>query len=184
MVLGPLSAVKNNEAGGNGQLTKDNTPMKWLLSLESDSDPIVACRLMNVFRRKSVKIATLTLAAQPAGFTLMALVETPAADVEHIFNFLRRASGVHHVDYYRYEPTADASFLFLDAAADASSVTRILETLPGAKLLFASQGSVLLEVPAETGAERAHFRQAGFLPFARVRTTRTVRQGEAVSAVA
>lgn len=150
--------------------------MKWLISLETDNDPISACRLMNIFRRKSVKIQTLTLAAQEAGFTLMALVETPEADVEHIFNFLRRTSGVHHVDYYRHEPTTDASFLFMDAAEDASSVTRILETLPGARLLFASQGNYLLEVPAESGVERASLTQEGFLPFARVRTTRPVAQ--------
>jgi acetolactate synthase small subunit len=150
--------------------------MKWLISLETDNDPISTCRLMNIFRRKGVKISTLTLAVQSAGYSLVALVETPEADVEHIFNFLRRTAGVHHVDYYRHEPTTDASFLFIDAAADASSVTRILETLPGAKLLFASQGNYLLEVPAESSVERARFTQAGFLPFARVRTTRDVAQ--------
>ena len=51
--------------------------MKWLIALETDNDPIAACRLMNIFRRKGLKIATLTLAAQPAGFSMMVLVEAP-----------------------------------------------------------------------------------------------------------
>jgi acetolactate synthase regulatory subunit len=150
--------------------------MKWLISLETDNDPITVCRLMNIFRRKGMKISTLTLAAQPAGFSLMLLVEAPEADAEHIFNFLRTTAGVHHVDSYRHEPSADASYLFLDGAEDSSSVARILETLPGAKLLFAGHGKFLLEVPAAAGKARSNFAQAGFLPFARVRTTREAPQ--------
>jgi hypothetical protein len=150
--------------------------MKWLISLETDSDPIAACRLMNIFRRKGLKIATLTMAAQPAGFSMMVLAETPEADVEHIFNFLRCTAGVHHVDYYRHEPSASASFLFMDGAEDSSSVTRIIETLRGAKLLFASHGKFLVEVPAAAGQTPPDLAEAGFLPFARVRTTREVPQ--------
>lgn len=150
--------------------------MKWLISLEFDSDPITACRLMNIFRRKGMKISTLTMAAQPAGFSMMLLVETPEADAEHIFNFLRTTVGVHHVDYYRHEPSADASFLFVDGAEDSSSAARILEALPGAKLLFAGQGKFLLEVPAAAGKARPSLAEAGFLSFARVRTTREVPQ--------
>jgi hypothetical protein len=150
--------------------------MKWLISLEIDNDPISACRLMNIFRRKGMKISTLTLAAQPAGFSMMVLVETPEADAEHIFNYLRRTAGVHHVDYYRHEPSADASFLFIDGAEDSSSVARILETLPGAKLLFANQGKFLLEVPAAGSGARPSLTEAGCMPFARVRTTRETPQ--------
>jgi acetolactate synthase regulatory subunit len=150
--------------------------MKWLIALETDSDPIAACRLMNIFRRKGVKIATLTMTAQPAGYSMMVLVETPETDAEHIFNFLRSTAGVHHVDTYRHEPSAKASFLFMDGAEDASSVTRIIETLPGAKLLFASHGKFLVEVPAAAGQTHASFAEAGFLPFARVRTTREALQ--------
>jgi acetolactate synthase regulatory subunit len=150
--------------------------MKWLISLETDSDPIAACRLMNIFRRKGLKIATLTMAAQPAGFSMMVLVETPEAEAEHIFNFLRSTAGVHHVDCYRHEPSADASFLFIDGAEDSSSAARILETLPGAKLLFAGHGKFLLEVPAAAGKVHPSFAEAGFLPFARVRTTREATQ--------
>jgi hypothetical protein len=156
--------------------------MKWLVSLETDNDPIAACRLMNIFRRKGLKIGTLTLAAQAAGFSMMALVESPEADAEHIFNYLRGTAGVHHVEYFRHEPSADASFLFIDAASDASSATQILETFPGSKLLFAGQGKYLLEIPAESGKSCANFAEAGFLTFARVRTTRS--ESQPVSAVA
>jgi acetolactate synthase regulatory subunit len=155
--------------------------MKWLISLETDNDPISACRLMNIFRRKGLKIATLTMAAQAAGFSMMVLVEAPESSAEHIFNFLRSTAGVHHVDYYRHEPSANASFLFIDGAEDSSSAARILETLPGAKLLFAGHGKFLLEVPAASGEARPSFAEAGFLSFARVRTTREAAQAVAAA---
>ena len=150
--------------------------MKWLISLEIDNDPISACRLMNIFRRKGLKIATLTMAGQPAGFSMMVLVEAPEADAEHIFNFLRTTAGVHHVDYYRHEPSADASFLFIDGSQDSSIAARILESLPDAKLLFAGHGKFLLEIPATAAKRHPSFSAAGFLPFARVRTTREAPQ--------
>jgi acetolactate synthase regulatory subunit len=155
--------------------------MKWLISLETDNDPIAACRLMNIFRRKGLKIATLTMAAQPAGFSMMVLVEAPEADAEHIFNYLRTTAGVHHVDYYRHQPSENASFLFIDGAEDSSSAARVLETLPGAKLLFAGHGKFLLEVPAASGRSHPSFVEEGFLPFARVRTTREVPQAVAAA---
>jgi acetolactate synthase regulatory subunit len=150
--------------------------MKWLISLETNSDPITTCRLMNIFRRKGLKVITLAMSAQPAGYTLMVLVETPEGEAEHVFNFLRMTPGVEHVDSYRHETSAGAEFLFVDGAADASSVTRILGVLPGAKLLFASHGKFLLEVPAQAGGALPNFDEAGFLPFARVRTTREAPQ--------
>ncbi|HET7840859.1 MAG TPA: hypothetical protein VFM21_04605 [Terriglobia bacterium] len=158
--------------------------MKWLLSLETNSDPITTCRLMNIFRRKGLKLITLAMSSQPSGYTMMVLVETPEGEAEHIFNFLRMTPGVEHVDSYRHEPSADAAFLFVDGAADTSSVTRILQSLPGAKLLFASHGKYLLEVPSEAGAVHPNLGQAGVLSFARVRTTRSALQAEAVGATA
>lgn len=155
--------------------------MKWLISLEIDSDPIAACRLMNIFRRKGLKISTLTMAAHPTGFSMMVLVDAPEASAEHIFNFLRSTAGVHHVDYYRQEPSANASFLFIDGAEDSSSAARILETLPGSKLLFAGHGKFLLEVPAAAAQAHPDFAEAGFLPFARVRTTREASQAVAAA---
>jgi acetolactate synthase regulatory subunit len=150
--------------------------MKWLISLETNSDPITTCRLMNIFRRKGLKVITLAMAAQSAGYTMIVLVETPEGEAEHIFNFLRTTPGVEHVESYRHEPSANAAFLFVDGAADASSVARNLEIVPGAKLLFASHGKFLLEVPTQAANSLSNFAEAGFLPFARVRTTREAPQ--------
>ncbi len=158
--------------------------MKWLISLETNSDPITTCRLMNIFRRKGLKLVTLAMSSKPAGYTLMVLVETPEGEAEHIFNFLRMTPGVEHVDSYRHEPSANASYLFVDGVGDAPSVSRVLETFPGAALLFASHGKYLLEVPSEAGAAHPNFAQAGFLAFARVRTTRSALQAEPVGATA
>jgi acetolactate synthase regulatory subunit len=152
--------------------------MQWLLSLETDLDPIAACRLMNIFRRKGLRVGTLTLAAQAAGYSLMAVVESPEAEVEHVFNFLRRSAGVRHVEYYRHEPTADAAFLFIDAAPNAASVAKFMQTFPEARMIFAGNGKYLLEVPSASRPRRAaaDLGAAGFLPFARVRTTRDSSQ--------
>ena len=153
--------------------------MQWLMALETNSDPISACRLMNIFRRKGVSIVTLTLAARPAcpgrpeGFSLMALVETPEADVEHLFNYLRRTEGVHHVTYYRHEPSGNASFVFIDEDPASTNVTRFLQTFPESKLIFASHGKYLLEVPADRRPRpaTADSGELQFVPFARVKTT-------------
>jgi hypothetical protein len=85
--------------------------MRWLLALETDNDPIPACRLMNVFRRKSVQVVTLALAAEPAGFSLLAVVESRESDVEHVFHFLRSVGGVRRVsgDYPTLKRTSSAA---------------------------------------------------------------------------
>ena len=147
--------------------------MQWLMALETNSDPISTCRLMNIFRRKGVGVVTLTLAARPEGFSLMALVETPEADVEHLFNFLRRTEGVDHVTYYRHEPSGNASFVFIDEDPTASNLARFLQTFPESKLIFASHGKYLLEVPADRRPRpaTADSGELQFVPFARVKTT-------------
>lgn len=147
--------------------------MQWLMALETNSDPISTCRLMNIFRRKGVGVVTLTLAARPEGFSLMALVDTPEADVDHLFNFLRRVEGVDHVTCYRHEPTGNASFVFIDEDPAATNVTRFLETFPESKLIFASHGKYLLEVPAgrRPRPAAADSSELQFVPFARVKTT-------------
>jgi len=158
--------------------------MQWLMALEISDDPICTCRLMNVFRRKGVAVVTLAMAARPAGFSLIALVETPEADVEHIFNFLRRSEGVYNVTYYRHEPAGDASFVFIDADEHSSSVSRFLATFPESKLIFASQGKYLLEIPADRPVRSAvsNSGEQEFLPFARVKTS--VGQSELIGAQA
>ena len=154
--------------------------MRWLVALETNDDPISTCRLVNIFRRKATKIVTLAMAARPAGFSVVALVETPEAEVEHIFNFLRRTEGVRHVTYYRHEPAGDASFVFIDSDVNSSSASRFLQTFPESKLVFASQGKYLLEVPAEKRWRSFAWGsgQPEFLPFARVKTTRSMAQTE------
>ncbi len=147
--------------------------MQWLVTLETVNDLISVCRLINVFRRKGLAIATLALAARPEGFSLMAVVDSSEADAEHIFNFLRRTEGVQHVTYYRHETSRDASFVFIDAEAEAFGVQEILRIFPEAKLVFASHGKYLLEVPAASGRRpAADFGELGVLPFACVKTTR------------
>jgi acetolactate synthase regulatory subunit len=159
--------------------------MQWLVTLEIDNDLISACRLMSIFRRKGLKIATLAMAGRPAGFSLMAVVDSPEAEVDHIFNLLRRTEGVQHVTYYRHETTQNAPFVFIDADADTSRVVRIIETFPGSKLILASHGKCLLEVPAESRPSAIQaFGEPPFLPFACVKTTRKAGQRELVAAPA
>ena len=51
--------------------------MQWLITLDTEQDPIVTCRLMNVFRRKGMKITTLAMAGRPNGFSMMAVLNSP-----------------------------------------------------------------------------------------------------------
>jgi acetolactate synthase regulatory subunit len=81
--------------------------MQWLITLETEKDTIVTCRLMNVFRRKGLKIVTLAMTTRPSGHSMIAVVELPEADVDHIFNFLRRIEGVRHVACYQHETSED-----------------------------------------------------------------------------
>ena len=123
--------------------------MPWLLTLETDNDMISVCRLMNIFRRKSVKITTMAMTARPAGFSMMGVVDSAEADIDYLFNFLRRTEGVQHVTCYRHETSPNASFVFIDSEDDNTGATRVLEAFPESKLIFASQGKYLLEIPAE-----------------------------------
>lgn len=154
--------------------------MKWLLALETEKDLIVTCRLMNIFRRKGAKIDSLALAAGTSNLCTMAVLDTPEADVEHLFHFLRRMDGVQHVSYYRHEPSANASFVFVDAGSesDAMSPERFTEIFPGARLIFASSGKFLFEVPGANlaGPMQWDSGRPEVLPFACVRTTRPLPQ--------
>jgi len=160
--------------------------MQWLITLETENDPIYACRLLNVFRRKWVKIGTFNLAATEYGFSVMAVVDTPEADVDHIFNFLRRGEGVRHVTYYRHLPSADASFVFIDSSTDPSVVARFTQSFPESKIVFAGNGKYLFEVLREKGARKfaSGFDETGFLPFARIKTTHPELRAELVGASA
>ena len=148
--------------------------MQWLIKLETEQDLIVACRLMNVFRRKGMRITTLAMAARPNGFSVMAMLDSPEPDIDHLFNFLRQMEGVERVTAYQHQRSVDAAFVFIDA--DTVHGAEILKTFPGSQLVFASHGKYLLEVPAESRHQPAtpalEFPWA--LPLACVRTARTV----------
>jgi len=158
--------------------------MQWLITLETEQDLIVTCRLMNVFRRKGLRIVTLAMATRPKGFSMMAVLESAEGDVDHIFNFLRRMEGVQHVTYYRHEPSENAAFIFIDADANSPRAADILKIFAESKLIFASHGKLLLEVPAESRWRTAQpeFATPEVLPFAFVKTTRSVPRPELVVA--
>ena len=158
--------------------------MQWLITLETENDMIVTCRLMNVFRRKGAKISTLALAGRPQGYSMMAVLDTPESEIDHLFNFLRSMEGVEHVSYYQHQTSAAASFVFLDAGADASRVAEVLKTFPGSQLIFASHGKYLLEVPAESRPHSSGpaFGMPEFLPFACIKSTQTAPSAVMTSA--
>lgn len=144
--------------------------MQWIVALEAENNLIVLGRLLNAFRRKGVVINTLTLGTRQKELSLMALVESPEENVEHIFHFLRGMVGVRDVTYYRRESSGMASFIFVETE-DNSTVAKILADFPLSRLVFASQGKYLLEMGEKRGAS-AQVRltaQNGFLPFACVR---------------
>lgn len=154
--------------------------MQWLLALETDDDMISICRVMNIFRRKGLSIATLAMTTGPSGFSMMVVVESPEADVDHIFNFLRRTEGVEHVTCYRHESFPDASFVFVDSEVDNSRVAQVLRAFPGSKLIFAGHGKYLLEVPEQERHEATSvgLRNPVYRPFACVKTTRAATRQE------
>ena len=157
--------------------------MQWLVTLETEHDMIAECRLMNIFRRKGLKIATFALATRTEGFSIMAVVETAESAVEHIFNFLRQTEGVQHVSCYRHTLAANASYVLIDAGPRASNVARILETFSKSKLIFASHGKYLLEIPAEgQSGVLADSADTEILPLARVMTTQSASHPELVGA--
>ncbi len=158
--------------------------MQWLVSLEADPDIILVCRLANILRRKGLSVLTLTLATRPEGLDLLALVESPESEVDHIFNFLRRTVGVRHVTCYRRETAGNASFVFVEQNEQTPSMERVLRSFPEARFVFASGGKYLLEIPAETGSLEA-FRGADrpeFLPLTPVKTTRAAPRSDLVGA--
>lgn len=148
--------------------------MRYLLTIDVKDDLIVVCRLLNVLRRKGVRLETLTMALTGEGYGLTALLNTPDAELDHLYHFLRRTEGVEHVAYYR--PSSEggeesskepASFVLVEGDADAQR--RIQAELPGAQVVFAGHGRTLLEA-GHTAAGLA--RLPGVHSFARVRTTR------------
>ena len=158
--------------------------MQWLLTLESDRDAILLCRLMNIFRRKGLEIETMALTAKSESYSVMAVVDTPQADVDHIFNFLRSTDGVQGVTFYQHEPSLDASFIFVESAENPDNLKRLQEAFPESKVIFASHGRYLVEVPSglASGKQIAGLGEPSFLPLSRVRTSQQRPQLELVGA--
>ncbi len=146
--------------------------MKWLFSIETEHDLIVICRLMNAFRRKSVRPLSFAMSSEPQGYGMIFLVELPEPEVEHHFNFIRRTEGVRHVAYYRHTVEEPASFIFMDADTPALELSEWPSLFPGARLIFASHGKALLEVPAAFTPQADA--KGKFLSFACVKTTHAV----------
>jgi hypothetical protein len=129
--------------------------MQWLLALETDNDPITICRLMNSMRRKSVKLVNFSLAAAGGGFSVVALVETRATELDHVFHFVRRTEGVEQVSCYidagEEESGSEAvrgnaeNRCFLVDKGVGALTPAAAEALTGAKVVLAGQGKLLLE---------------------------------------
>ncbi|MGH9326541.1 MAG: hypothetical protein ACRD2B_07645 [Terriglobia bacterium] len=145
--------------------------MKWLLTIETENDLIVVCRLMNIFRRKGLRLLMLAMAETAEGYSLMAVVETPAADGDHYYNFVRRTEGVRSVTCYRQQTTELASHVFVDLPEGRPPEVARWEG-SGARLIFATHGKMLYELPV--GANIGAFASAGatLLPFTCAMTTR------------
>lgn len=140
--------------------------MKYLITIEMEEDLIVVCRLMNVLRRKGARPDTLAMARRAEGYALMMLAEIKEAEADHLFHFIRRAEGVHHVSYYQHDVTEPASYVLVESSGELAGVSEFARQLPGARLVFSGHGATLLEVPAGESVP------AGSIPFARVRSTR------------
>ena len=120
--------------------------MKWLIELETDDDLIVVCRLMNIFRRKGTAITTMALARRDTTRQMIVVLEAQSG-IDHIYHFLRRTEGVHRVTAYRHGFSDKATFVFIEEEAGPKGLDRLRELFPNFKLIFASHGKFLLELP-------------------------------------
>ncbi|HTV56872.1 MAG TPA: hypothetical protein VMI06_18410 [Terriglobia bacterium] len=71
--------------------------MQRLLTIDTEGELIVICRLVNIFRRKGVKLTKLAMSSTPEGFRVAVRFEAAENEIGHLFNFVRRTEGVSHV---------------------------------------------------------------------------------------
>ena len=147
--------------------------MRWLIILEMDCDPIALCRLMDVFRRKGLKVASMATTSSAIKTSFVALVECDEALMEHMFHFLRRSAGIRKVSYYRNQGVRSATHLLLTPTDSlGKSVGRILQGVPEARLVFSSGESYLFEFSGKAKEHEAvqTIPQENCLPFSHVKT--------------
>lgn len=156
--------------------------MQWLIELQTNDDPISTCRLLNIFRRKGLKLEALAMARRPGAFGLTAVVDFAESELGHIFSYLRRTEGVLGVNCYRQDSPAEASFVLVSADSDDASTGLVLDAFADAKLIFATQGTCLLEVPRGSRLPSA-LSGLEYVPFVRVMSSEDVARPEPVGAV-
>ena len=149
--------------------------MKWIFAIEAENDLIVICRLMNALRRKALAPSSFAMSRSAEQYSVTLMAELPESEAEHYFNFFRRTEGVQHVTYYRHSSEAPASLVYVDMEAPALNLSRSAELFPGSRLVFASHGKALLQVPADFSSGRLAGHNA--IPFAQVKTTRSAPSG-------
>jgi hypothetical protein len=144
--------------------------VKWLFTIDTENDLIVFCRLVNIFRRKGLNISWMSIGALSGAYRIIAVFQGSADEIDHIFHFVRRTEGVCHVAYYREGGTGPASFVFSDGEGEAPEAARWPDIFPGARLAFAGQGKLLLEIPPGATSERLLYSSpaVGFARFSRV----------------
>ncbi len=158
--------------------------MQYLLMLETEKDAITLCRLMNIFRRKGLKLMTMVVSSGEASYSITALAEVAEAAGAHLFHFLRRTEGVRHVTSYRQEASTEASFIFVDAAGSAVTLGRLLEVFPQSEVIFASEGKFLLAGSNSHHLPRAlpELEASRCVPLVPAQTTRPTLHREGASA--
>lgn len=147
--------------------------MQWLIILEIDSDPIALCRLVDVFRRKGLKVTSMTATSSSVETSFVALVECDEPLMEHMFHFLRRSAGIQKVSYYRNQEAESATHLLLTFAdSSGKPVGRILQGVPGARLVFSNGKSYLFEFLGKAKEHEAVqvIPQENCLPFNHIKT--------------
>lgn len=148
--------------------------MRWLLTIDTENDLIVVCRLMNIFRRKGISVKDLAVSSESERFCLTVLFEATEGEAEHIFNFLRRTEGVSHVACHRNAASDSPSFILAEAEAASAYAARWAEFLHSPRWVFVSQGKALLKIKEDAANLFNHEKaeRPGIHTFTCVKTSR------------
>lgn len=147
--------------------------MRVLFTIDAESDLIAFGRLVNTFRRKGIGLDRMTLASASEAFRIVVLFEAPEAEIEHIFNFVRRTEGVRRVGYHRPGgPEDSVSFALVDIESERPGSDGWTQIFPHSKWVFASDGKALIEMGAEgpVSVSSSDRERSGFQPFTGVKS--------------